>query len=160
MKEQRACFTGHRNIAKHLEKQIKIKTKEAIFSLIQRGVSFYFNGGARGFDLIAAQCVIELRNEYSQIKLFMALPFKEQAKKWSPKDIALYHSILDLADRVEYLSNEHYGRCMLDRNDYMVKNSKHCVAYMIRNYGGTAYTVKKSKENGSAVYNIAEALEV
>ena len=46
-----------------------------------------------------------------------------------------------------YISKEKKKGCMHARNRYMIDNSSLCIAYMTRQSGGTAYTVKYAQEN-------------
>ena len=60
-------FTGHREIQedfslKELKKQIK--------RLIEEGVEIFYNGMARGFDLISAKAVLSFRRKYKQSNAF------------------------------------------------------------------------------------------
>ncbi len=59
-----------------------------------------------------------------------------------------------------YISKEKKKGCMHARNRYMIDNSSLCIAYMTRQSGGTAYTVKYAQENGKKICNIAENKEV
>ena len=65
----------------------------------------YFGaGGALGFDTLAAQCVLSLKNQYTHIKLILVLPCITQTKGWSENDIAIYEEIKSQADKVVYTS--------------------------------------------------------
>ncbi|MFR5889872.1 MAG: hypothetical protein ACLUFM_02695 [Lachnospiraceae bacterium] len=44
---------------------------------------------------------------------------------------------------------------MLKRNRYMVGRADACVAYCLRNSGGTAYTVRRAEEKHIPVINLA-----
>ena len=69
MKEKTCCFTGHREIAPSEFAKIKGRIREKIEALIEQGVIYYGAGGARGFDTLAAEAVLELKGKYPQIKL-------------------------------------------------------------------------------------------
>ncbi len=86
MKEQTACFTGHRNIQKNSILILKEKVKQVLIHLIENDISYFLNGGARGFDLVSAQCVLDLKKEYPHIQLIMVLPCKAQTKSWHMKE--------------------------------------------------------------------------
>ena len=53
-KEMTCCFTGHRIIPKHKEYEIFKKTKDAVISLIEKGVKYFGTGGAIGYNKIVA----------------------------------------------------------------------------------------------------------
>ena len=154
IKEQTCCFTGHREITLPVE-TIQYNLEKQLKELISSGVIYYGAGGALGFDTIAALTVIKLRQIYPHIKLIMVLPCKEQTKGWNSNDIEIYNYILNQADKVVYTSENYYPGCMHKRNRHLVDNSSHCICYLEKNTGGTAYTVNYAKEKGLTIYNVA-----
>lgn len=154
-----ACFTGHRDIPQNDVSIIKRRAKAVIESLINKGVIYYGNGLARGFDLITASLILEMKSEYPQIFLILVLPCRDQTGKWVDKaDIALYNDILDKADKVVYISDKHYNGCELVRNRHLAENSGYCICYLTKNSGGTAYTVNYAKNKGLKIYNVADKI--
>ncbi len=158
MKEKTAMFSGHRNIPGKCINKIETLAKEIIVSLINKGVIYYGNGGARGFDLLAAKCVLDLKLIYPQIKLIMVLPCIEQTTGWEINDIVDYRNVLNNSDKIVYVNEKYSKRCMLDRNDHLVNNSAYCIAYLTNNKSGTAYTVNRAKSQGLEIYNIAHCI--
>ncbi|MDD4474959.1 MAG: SLOG family protein [Eubacteriales bacterium] len=155
-KDKTCCFTGHRQIPKSELGNIKDKLKQTILTLYGKGVVYFGSGGALGFDTLAAQCVLELKQTYPQFKLIMVLPCKEQAYRWSNEDKSIYAMILRLADKVTYTS-EHYTRyCMHVRNRHLVENSNYCICYLTQNTGGTAYTVSFAIKNNLKIINLGD----
>ena len=71
------CFTGHRDLYDDAI-EIKQNLKKAIITLIKNDVSNFITGGARGFDTLAAETVIELKKSYPEIQLILALPCRTQ----------------------------------------------------------------------------------
>ena len=156
MKEKTVCFTGHRTIPMLKKWKIEKKLKETLEALIDNGYCYFGAGGALGFDTIAAQTVLELKKKHPEIKLILVLPCKNQTRGWEEKDVTVYESIIEQADKVVY-TQEHYDRgCMLKRNRHLVDNSSVCVAYLTEEKGGTAYTVNYANQKGVKVINIAE----
>lgn len=150
-------FTGHREIPTDEAEAIKNKLRRTLVSLIkEEGVTLFIAGGALGFDTMAALEVLSLKEEYSEIKLRLAIPCDSQAKGWSEKDTLVYEKIMSTADDVVYTSHEYIRGCMHIRNRYMVDNSDFCVAYMTKDSGGTAYTVKYAVKKGIPVINLSE----
>ena len=137
------CFTGHRIIKKTSLPLIKQKTEIEVRKLIVQGATHFIAGGALGFDTLAAQTVLELKKDYSQIKLILAIPCEDQAGKWNYKDKTIYEYIKNQADKVIYISKQYEKECMLKRNRFMVDNSNFVIAMWDgRKYGGTFYTLK------------------
>ena len=156
MKEKTCCFTGHRNIPKVDYSLIKEKLKKEIIKLIEQDVCYFGAGGALGFDTIAAQTVLELKEVYPNIKLILVLPCKNQTYRWQEKDKEVYEDIKRRCDKYVYIAEEFSSQCMLKRNRRLVDNSKYCICYLTREQGGTAYTVKYAINKGLNVINIAK----
>ncbi len=134
------CFTGHRELSKTEEKQILAPLSDKIQQMITKGVTVFRNGGALGFDTIAALTVLSLKQKHPEIKLYIDAPHKHQSSKWSVYDKNLYEYILERADCVTYVSESYQNGCMQKRNRYMVDNSDFVIAYVKRPSGGSYYT--------------------
>ena len=150
-----ACFTGHRQIPSKDYTLIQTRLKEALLSSLQEGYRFFGTGGALGFDTMAAQAVLELRNTNPEIRLILVLPCVSQAKYWDKGDVIEYERIKRSADKIVYTSKEYTRDCMLKRNRHLVDNSSLCICYLTKNSGGTAYTVDYARRKGLAIVNLA-----
>jgi uncharacterized phage-like protein YoqJ len=154
-KEKTCCFTGHRAISKDKIDKIKCTLTKTLEELIKQGVCYFGAGGARGFDTLAAQTVLALKEQFPHIKLILVLPCKNQTRGWRQDDIDTYKAILSMADKITYESEIYYDGCMLDRNRHMVDFSGYCICYYDGNgKGGTAYTVRYAKQKGVKLYNV------
>ena len=154
MKEKTCCFTGHREIPERDYNLLKQKTKNAIVALIGKGVIYFGAGGARGFDTIAAETVLELKNDYPQIKLILVLPCPDQTKGWKEDDIRKYNIIKENADKVVFTADHYFNGCMHVRNRHLVDNSGYCICYLTKENGGTAFTVNYAKTKGLEIHNV------
>ena len=157
MREQTCCFSGHRELPTGLKRWLLAKKLEkAVFEQIENGVRFFGAGGALGFDTLAAQTVLTLREKYPAIKLILVLPCTTQAKRWSAEDVEEYERIKAQADKVVYTSQEYTKGCMFKRNRHLVGNSSVCICYLTRDTGGTAYTVRYARSKGLSIFNLAQ----
>lgn len=153
MKSNTCCFTGHRDCADNSD--IREKLMSVITKLITiKDVKYFGTGGALGFDTIASLCVLELKKRYSHIKLILVLPCPEQDKYWSYNDKEVYESIKKMADKIVYVSDRYTKGCMHKRNRYLVDNSSYCVAYCVKNRGGTYYTLNYAERKGLEIIRI------
>lgn len=155
MREMTACFTGHRSIPLMQRGTVRKKLEKTVRGLIAEGYRYFGAGGALGFDTMAADVILRLRNEFPDIKLILVLPCKTQAARWSEKDREIYEKQKAAADKVVYVAEAYYNGCMLVRNRRLVDNSSVCVAYLTHAGGGTAYTVSYAKQSGVPVISIA-----
>lgn len=131
--------------------ELAMKLEETIIGLIEQGVQFYGAGGARGFDTLAAQIILNLKSRYPYIKLILVLPCLTQTRGWSAGDVAEYERIKALADKVVYTSQEYTKGCMFKRNRHLVDHSSVCVCYLTKPSGGTAYTADYARKQGLKV---------
>lgn len=125
-------------------------------ALYQKGVRYYGAGGALGFDTLAAQTVIRLRENCPNMKLILVLPCLTQTRGWRPENVMEYERIKTQADKVVYTTQEYTWGCMHRRNRHLVDNSSVCVCYLTKDNGGTAYTVRYAEDQGLEIVNIAQ----
>lgn len=156
MKNQTACFTGHRKIPFFQKRRLKAKVKSAITDAIRNGYRYFGAGGALGFDMLAAQTVLELKADYPDIKLILVLPCLNQTRGWAQEDVKEYERIKAAADKVTYISKEYYNGCMHKRNRHLVDNSSLCICYLTKQSGGTAYTVSYAESHDLKIVNVAQ----
>ena len=152
MREKTTCFTGHRKIPPESISELSQRLKNTLLRLIEEGYMYFGAGGALGFDTLAAQCVLSLKNQYTHIKLILVLPCITQTKGWSENDIAIYEEIKSQADKVVYTSREYSRGCMFKRNRHLVDCSSVCVAYLTRGKGERHTRVIYAKDQGLLFY--------
>lgn len=150
-----ACFSGHRRLPQDCA-ELQTNLEKAIIELIECGVVFFGNGGAVGFDLLAAAAVLKLKEDYPHIRLVMVLPCspEQQSLKWSDDQKKRYYEILGQADKVRILSPQYTNSCMLDRNRHMVDNSAYLICYLREQHGGTFYTVNYAEKRGLEILRL------
>ncbi|MGN0526717.1 MAG: SLOG family protein [Acutalibacteraceae bacterium] len=127
MKNRTVCFTGHRKIPQTDYEKISVRLRITLINLISEGYCYFGVGGALGFDTLAAKTVLDLKNEFPQIKLILILPCFAQTRGWLDNDIKMYQYIKRRADKVRYTSDTYFNGCMQKRNRYLVNNSRVCV---------------------------------
>ena len=123
LRKRTCCFTGHRRISCEDLPNIKYRIRIAILSAINEGYTYFGCGGALGFDILAAQTVLELKKEYAHIRLILVLPCLSQTRYWRNNDVSEYERIKENADKVVYISREYTKDCMYKRNRHLVDNS-------------------------------------
>ena len=153
-KKSCCCFTGHRIIKAEHASSLPEKLNSILRKLYDGGVRDFISGGALGFDTLAAEAVLALRRELSDIRLILALPCRKQAKGWHKKHIEKYNSILSEADEIIYVSEEYTPDCMHKRNRFMIDNCSHCIFYLENMRSGTAYTIRYALKSDIELHNI------
>ena len=153
-----AFFTGHRSIDAKTQDQIAFVLDYLLKTMVNMGVTTFYAGGALGFDTLAAQAVLRLKDSFPHIKLMLVLPCKKQTRFWNPEDIEVYDYILNKADGVEYIANNYTSTCMHERNDRLVELGDIGVAYLEYSGGGTAYTVNRALNQDKEIINVFDML--
>lgn len=132
------AFTGHRVLGDDIQEK---EIKKHIIALIEEGVFIFYNGGAKGFDLLTGEIILRLKKKYTQIKLVLCIPCKEQEKYYSEEDKKRYQKLYKEADEKIVLFENYTRYCMLERDKYMADRADVLFAYKRKETGGTAYTV-------------------
>lgn len=139
-----ACvFTGHRQLKNNFNIS---KLDEYIEQCILSGVSRFYCGMALGFDLLAAERVIAIKEKYPHVQLIACIPCATQSEKYSLLDKKRYAEILKNCDEEHCLSEVYFKGCMHARNRYMVDRADCMIAYIQKEEGGTAFTVNLFKQ--------------
>ena len=153
------AFTGHRYIVASHKNRINELLVRAIRYCYAEGCREFYNGGARGFDLTAAEVFLALKDEMPDARLVMILPCANQDAKWSSAESERFKRVLYLADEVICMSPVYYDGCMQVRNRELVSRSEILIAYLGQTTGGTAYTVRLAQSRGLRVFNLYPALD-
>lgn len=150
-----ACFSGHRKLPEDCT-ELRSNLEKAIITLIEQGVVFFGSGAALGFDQVAAETVLKLKEDYPHIRLVMVLPCppEQQSSRWNYEQKKRYYEMLDRADKVRILSPQYTNSCMLDRNRHMVDNSAYLICYLREHSGGTFYTVNYAERQGIEILRL------
>ena len=131
---------------------LKAVLAEQIAMLVNAGFTQFLSGMAEATDTWSALSVLDLREKNPTIKLHCILPCKEQADKWSASSRDRYHSILDRADSIVYVSRVYHKKCMLDRNRFLIDHAAALLAvYNGERRGGTAATVRYAQKVGREI---------
>ena len=159
------AFTGYRThkilrpgIPVAVLENIRCELKTVLRKLYGEGYRVFLSGMAEGFDLLAAEEVLLLKQEFSDVKLIGVLPFRKQALKYSRSDRERYESILRECSFVELLSEQYYQGCYFARNDFLVEHCSVIICYYDGQKGGTEYTVKRAGEAGIPVINLYDKI--
>ena len=163
IREKTVCFTGHRSeklfrgeALELLRKRLELEIERAL----QDGYDTFLFGGAYGFDLMAAEEVLEkkvlvdLQNP-RLIRLIAVIPFEEQAVRFSVADHERYYEIMPKCDEVITLNTHYSKECYAQRNQYMVDHSSRIICCWNRQaVSGTAQTVRMAERQNLEIINL------
>lgn len=156
LRQKTCCFTGHRRIPKEALPRLEKRLQRELEALAARGIVYFGAGGALGFDTLAAEAVLRLKQTCPQVKLILVLPSPDQTRGWAAENVRRYEAIRARADKVTYVSSAYGTECLLRRNRRLVDGSAVCLCYLTTEKGGTAYTVRYARKQGVPVINLAE----
>ncbi len=149
------CFTGHRHLSAAESRTIAERLDAYLPALYRLGYRDFYCGGALGFDTLAAEAVLRMKETCPEARLILALPCSNQTDLWSDAACARYERLAYLADKTHVLSPTYYSGFMQVRNRFMVDRSRICIAYLTRMRGGTLGTVSYALDQDRTVLNLA-----
>lgn len=126
--------------------------------LYEQGFTTYLSGMAEGFDMMAAEAVLALKEKHSDIQLIAVIPFQGQELHFNCTDKLRYKTIYDSADNVFFTSEFYHEKAFFVRNDYLLDNCSQVVCYYDGQKGGTMYTVNRAVKASLPIINIYEEL--
>ena len=163
MMDMKTCaFTGHRPEKMPWGKdengplgiEFKFRLREALEYLIGQGYTDFLSGGARGFDMLAAEYMLNLRDrDRNRIRIISVLPFPGYTAAWAEEDRRRQEEIMRRSDKIVWVSPENRRGVYLERDRKLVDGSAYCICYCHRTTGGTAYTVRYARKQGIPVMN-------
>ena len=150
--EHTCCFTGHRpeKITEDVD-VIKTNLRKEILKAIKLGYDTFLTGMAPGTDTWAADIVLEIKKENTNIKLICAIPFRGVERNRTPELQARFHEILEASDGAEYMSEKYKRWVFLARDEWMVDHSSYVIAVFNGSKGGTEHTIDYARKNGKQV---------
>ncbi len=144
---KRCALTGHRVLPENFDKNALY---DGLEELIRTGCDYFYCGMAEGFDLLALECLVALKQRY-RITIEACIPFEGQEKHFSRENRALYRRLLDWCEQRTVIFPSYRGGCYLVRDRYMVDRADVLFAYCNRETGGAAYTVNYARARGVEV---------
>jgi uncharacterized phage-like protein YoqJ len=149
-KARAVAITGHRVLYDDFKVD---KLKKLLTKFVDKDFNVFLVGMALGFDTICFQVLEELRKE-KDLKIIACVPCLKQDYKFTLKQKQEYERMLASADEKIILSKEYYSGCMQKRNRFMVDNCSVVLAYLKRDFGGTANTVNYARKLNIPVVEI------
>ncbi len=158
------CFTGYRpgkfpfSLRDGCFEYESLKTEitAALLDFQAEGFTTFYTGAAMGFDLIAAEQALALRDRYkaTELKIICAIPFAPQAVKYPPEWRKRYERVLARANSVVLVSDVYFPGCYQQRNRWMVDRSAAVLTWFDGQAGGTKNTLTYAKRQNRKIINL------
>ena len=164
VKTFKCCFTGYRpakfpfRLSQGDSEYVKFENAlvQGILGLISMGCDTFYTGMAMGFDIIAAEAVLLLKNANTgyNIKLVCVVPFRGQGECFNDYWQGKYNNILNRADEIITLSESYHTGCYQVRNKYMVDNCDYVLTWFDGKSGGTRNTLNYAASKQRQILNV------
>jgi len=159
----KCCFTGYRpsklpfDISDTNSLEYK-KFENAVISEILKtcdlGCRTFYTGMAMGFDILAAEIVLLLKQAYERpLKLVCVLPYENQEFSFPLEWQTRYRNVLSACDEKIVLSKNYFRGCFQVRNEYMVKNCDYVLTWFDGKNGGTKNTINYALKKQRYIFN-------
>ena len=153
------AFTGHRPSKYPYLGQpesepyalLRSRLEEAVIHLTEEGAAHFISGGALGVDMLAAELIVELRQDNPLLTLEMALPCPEQAARWRREDRLRHELLCEEADVLTVISEFYTPFCMYERNRFLAESCDILLAVYDGTPGGTRMTVGLAYDAGKRI---------
>ena len=133
---------------------LKEKLDAAIRRAYEDGYRVFIDGMAEGFDLLAAEAVLKLREEYPDVHLMAAFPAPESRKNHSAEVCERIERIVAKASIAVYAYTKYEMGCELRRNLYMVSRAGRIIGYYNGLSSGTAHCWNQAQLRGLETVNL------
>ena len=134
---------------------LRLRLQKEITLLCEQGAADFYCGMALGADQLCAEILLDVKREFQEVRLHAAVPFRDQASRWSPTQQARYADILGRCDTVTVLCEEYQKDCCLARNRWMVKRAELLLAVCdparVPWRSGTGAAVRYAQARGKGV---------
>lgn len=166
VKEKTIAFTGESVLTtstgvpdRNLENVVRTELYYVLEECCNEGKDTFLCGMELGFDLLAAEVVLELKKSYPDIKLYAIIPFTGQEDEYDSEEKVRYRRINEATDGRQVIWSKDYSvLSYLKRNDFMIENCSEIIAYSNNNKTGAYYTVHKARKNNMDVLNFYDEL--
>lgn len=148
----KACMiTGHRALSPEREGQIRFALRLELFRAIDQNYTHFLSGFAQGADLLFAELVVQMKEQFPYITLEAALPYPRRRLCPDPR----FQRLLAACDAVWVHSPAYDRQCFMKRNRYMVRRAQRVIGlYDGRRAGGTAATLDYAARQGKEIIRI------
>jgi len=135
--------------------------QKAVHEAMDVGFKTFYSGMAIGFDIIAAEIVMQEKQGRSddEINLIAVVPFLQQEAKWGAKWRKRHDDVLRAADKIVVLNERYIRGCYHERNRYLVDNSARLIGLFSGKTGGTSHTFAYAEKEGLDIVNLWQSID-
>lgn len=164
MREQTAAFSGYR--PQKLPQGCTVEVQSELFLLLQEeihrsylnGYRVFIHGMMSGWDILAAEAVLSLRDDHEGLHCVSVAPFKRgyfANNNWNPEWKARALQVYRQSDLAFSLSEHYANGTYYARDRYLVDHASLIIVFFDGKPGGTQYTCDYAAKGGLQIVNVA-----
>ncbi len=152
-KQHSICFSGHRlhKVTGVALAAIQVQLANTIQDFVQKGFHTFYVGMADGFDMMAAEEVVNAKVQNENICFIAVIP-SHNWRAFTEHEKEIFANANEVIAVADHAGTKAYHK----RNRHMVDNSSVLICYYNGSPGGTRYTVAYAERQGLEVVNICE----
>ena len=135
-------FCGHKDI--YESESVKREVELVVEQLISEGAVTFYLGGYGEFDSIVAHTVKSLKQNHTNIRTILVLPYIDRKYNINLYDESTFPPLESVPRRY----------AIIRRNEWMVDQSDVVVAYVNHGWGGAAQTLVYAKKKKKRIINL------
>lgn len=166
MSPKTLCFSGPRpgklpdagEDASDFMAGLKRELEKAVTEAVREGNTVFLNGCMAGFDVVAGEIVLKLKELFPNIYCVTIAPFRVNFfgnlnwdGLWKQRALTLYKK----SDVALCLSESYHPKVYYERNEFLVDHASGVICYYTGTAGGTKYTLNYARKKGKKLINLA-----
>lgn len=160
------AFTGYRSpklpdsCSETVQAHLSLLLINAIKDSYAKGYRVYLNGMMSGWDILAAEAVLTLRSELTDIRCVSIAPFRKSYfanSNWTPDWKVRALNVYRQSDLALCLSEQYQRGTYYNRDRFLIDHASCVIAFYDGKPGGTKYTIDYAAKTGLEIINMASA---
>ena len=157
--EKSCCITGRRKIPLAGQEDVLRSLKEEIQKALSKGFRWFLSGFADGADLYFVKLVAEKKEEYPDIQLVAAIPYRQRLNKLQ-QDPEILKILNEDWCHIEVCNESYHRGAFAKRNRYLVEHARRVIAvYDDIPSGGTYSTIQMAEKLNRDIHYIPFSAE-
>ena len=153
-RDRTCCLRGQEDLPPWEEQNVRTRMRHRLMPLIWDRVDFFGVGGGRGYELMAAEYLLKVRDEFKRnIRIISVLPYPEYREEWPEEDFRRQEEILRRSDKVVFACPAKTADAWQIRDRKLLEESGFCICYCRRADGRIAGFIREARQCGMTVYN-------
>lgn len=155
----KACtFIGNRDLSLNEQWALRPRLQQAILNYLNAGGYFFACVGSYGFDLVAAEEVLNFKQYYPYIQMILLLPYPHYTSRWTMEDQQRLQQVMQYSI-YRYSYSAYRKGIYSERNQQLIDGSNYCIYYSdSKTAPYTQSIIDYAIDNGIWTTNLADNL--